>query len=262
MRRQADAHRWTASRHNAPHRREVFMMKRIALALSLAILLASIGLGIAQAVDCTVVYCLYLPVVIKSGSSSPPGVYVLPNHSYFVDSINYLHIVGEVQNNTPNNLRFVKITANLFNSSGQLVANDFTYTWLNVLPANATTCFEILLSQPTGWSTYQFESPTYSASSQGLPNLTVLNTSGSYNQTFGWYEVIGQVRNDNGTRVEYVQPVGTLYNASNTVIGCDFTFVNSTHLDPNQTSSFTMTFTGRNYSDVASFRLQVDGTPQ
>ena len=95
-----------------------------------------------------------------------------------------------------------------------------------------------------------------------MPNLTVLNDSGSYDPTFGWYEIIGQVRNDHGTRVEYVSPVGTLYNVSGIVIGCDFTYVNATHLDPNQTSSFKMTFVGRDYADVASYRLQVDGNPQ
>ena len=118
------------------------------------------------------------------------------------------------------------------------------------------------MPKPTGWSYYTFEAPTYSTDGSLLPNLTVLNDSGSYNSTFGWYKIIGQVRNDHGTRVEYVSPVGTVYNASGVVVGCDFTYVNSTHLDPGQTSSFEMTFTGRDYVDVTSYRLQIDGDPQ
>ena len=192
----------------------------------------------------------------------PSGVHILSNYSFYVDSIDYLHIVGEVQNNTANHLRFVKITANIFSGGGQLLATDFTYIYLDNLPAGDRTCFHILLEEPAGWSYYEFEAPTYWTDGEPLPNLTVLNDSGSYNSTFGWYEIIGQVRNDHGTRVEYVSSVGTVYNASGVVVGCDFTYVNSTHLDPGQTSSFEMTFSGRDYADVTSYRLQVDGNPQ
>ncbi len=45
----------------------------------------------------------------------PTGVCILGNHSHYVDIIGYLHIVGEVKNDTATHLRFVKITANLFN---------------------------------------------------------------------------------------------------------------------------------------------------
>jgi hypothetical protein len=190
------------------------------------------------------------------------GVQILPNHSYYVDSIDYLHIVGEVQNNTGNHLRFVKITADVFSSTGQLLDNDFTYIYLDSLPPGAKTCFMILLPKPAGWSYYQFEAPTFWTDGKLLSNLVVSNDSGSYNSTYGWYEIIGQVRNDHGVRVQYVSPVGTIYDASARVVGCDFTYVNSTHLDPGQTSTFKLTFSGRNYSDVASYRLQVDGSPQ
>lgn len=192
----------------------------------------------------------------------PPGVSVLSNHSSYVDSIDYLHVIGEVQNNIANHLRFVKITANIFDSSGQLLDTDFTYIHLDNLPAGDKTCFHILLREPAGWSYYEFEAPTYWTDGEPLPNLATFNDSGSYNSTFGWYEIIGRVRNDHGSRVEYVSPVGTVYNASGVVVGCDFTFVNSTHLDPGQTSSFKMIFGGRDYADAISYRLQADGNPQ
>jgi hypothetical protein len=192
----------------------------------------------------------------------PQGVRILSNHSSYVDSIDYLHIVGEVENNTANHLRFVKIIANVFDSDGHLLDTDFTYIYLDNLPAGNKTCFHILLQKLAAWSYYEFEAPTYWTDGEPLPNLTVMNHSGSYNVTYGWYEIIGQVRNDHGTRVEYVSPVGTAYNTSGMVVGCDFTYVNSTHLDVGQVSSFKLSFSGRNYSDVTSYRLQVDGNPQ
>jgi hypothetical protein len=192
----------------------------------------------------------------------PQGVYILPNYSHYVDSINYLHIVGEVMNNSSNILRYVEIIVDVFNSNGQLVATDFTFTYLSNIPPWTRTCFDVSLQQPANWSYYQFEAPQYWNDGQPLPNLTVYGTSGSYNPTFGWYEIIGMVRNDGGVRVNYVSPIGTLYNVSGIVIGCDFTFVSSTDLLPGQSSSFDMTFLGRNYNDVASYSVQVDGDPQ
>ena len=197
----------------------------------------------------------------STSTSIQQSVQILPDHSYYVDSIDYLNIVGEVLNNTADNLRFIKISVNIYNSSGQLLNTDFTYTILDNLPAWDKTCFHVLLQEPADWSYYQFETPTYWTDGQPLPNLAVLNDSGSYNSTFGWYEIIGQVRNDQGSRVEYVSPVGTIFNSSGTVIGCDFTYINSTHLDPDQISSFKITFAGRDYTDVNSYRLQVDGNP-
>ena len=172
-------------------------------------------------------------------------------------------IVGEVQNNTADYLRFVKITANVFAGDGQILDVSYSYIDLDNLPPSDKTCFDILVGdEPAGWSYYEFEAPSYWTDGEPLPNLTVLTDRGSYDSRFGWYEIIGQVRNDHGSRVEYVSPVGTVYNASGTVLGCDYTYVSATHLDPGQTSSFEMNFTGRDYADVVSYRLQIDGNPQ
>ncbi len=179
-----------------------------------------------------------------------------------MDSIDYLHILGEVQNNTNKHLRFVKITANVFNGGGQLLDTALTYIYLDNLPAGQKTCFNVLLQKPAGWSYYEFESPTYWTDGNPLPNLTAFNLSGSYNSTIGWYEIVGQVRNDHGTRVEYVSPVATAYNAFGIVVGCNPTYVNSTHLDPGQMSSFELLFVGGNSAGITSYRVQVDGNPK
>jgi hypothetical protein len=170
--------------------------------------------------------------------------------------------VGEVQNNTANHLKSVKVIANFFNSSGQLVDNDTDYIDLDNLPIGEKTCFHILVDEPDDWAYYEFELPVYDTDGKLLPNLAIFNDSGSYDSNYGSYEIIGQVRNDHGARVEYVSLVGTLYDTSDVVQGCDYTYVNSTHLDPGQTSSFEMNFYGRDYVNVSSYRLQADGNVQ
>jgi len=202
------------------------------------------------------------PTATPTPTLPPTVVKILGNHSHYIDIIGNLHIVGEVSNDTGNHLRDVQITANIFNGIGQLIDTGFANIHLDNLPAGDKTCFRISLEEPTGWSYYEFGPPSYLTDGEPLPNLVVLNDSGSYYPVFGWYKVNGQVRNDHGTRVEYVRPVGTLYDASGIVIGCDFTSIEGMHLDPGQTSSFEMVFLGRDYADAASYRLQVNGNPQ
>lgn len=208
----------------------------------------------------------YLPIVfngpIATQPVEQPDVYIPENHTYFVDSVGYLHVVGEVQNNSDDYLQFIKVNLNIYSLDGSLLDIVTTYTYIDNLPPYTRTCFDALLPEPEGWSYYEFEELDYWTDGSPLPNLTVINDSGSYDPTFGWYEIIGQVRNDSYNRVEYVNPIGTLYNAANDVIGCDFTYVNSTHLEPGEISSFEIFFLGRDYYDVTHYRIQVDGNIQ
>lgn len=198
-------------------------------------------------------------ITVTDVEDIPAGVTILPNHSWYVDSIDYLHIVGEVYNNTNNILRFVEINVNIFNGSGGLIDTDFTYTTLENLQPHDKTCFHLFVPLPQDWSYYEFEPVQYWTDGTAAPKLTIYNHSGSYDSYWGWYEILGMVRNDGNVIYDFVQPIATLYNASNTVIGCDFTYSNTYTLDPGQSSAFEITILGRDYSDVASYRLQVDG---
>lgn len=189
----------------------------------------------------------------------PAGVKTLANHSSYVDSVDYLHILGEVENNTDRHLRFIKVTANVFDRDDRLLAGGSAYIYLDSLAPGQKTCFDILLEEPPGWSYYKLAPPSNWTDAMPLPKLTVLNPSGQFDPTTGGYEVTGQVRNDQDARFDYVSPIGTAYNASGRVVGCTITYIKSLHLDPNQTSSFEMLFIGGKSADITSYRVQVDG---
>lgn len=191
------------------------------------------------------------------------GVHILKNHSYYVDSIDYLHIVGEVENNTDDYLEYVKIPVNIFDDKGSLIDTNFTYTSLRTLAPHEKTCFNISLSKPLKWSNYQFEAPKYHTEAIPIPKLTAYNHSGTLKPTFGWYEILGMVKNKTEKSVKYVKPIATLYNAEGKVIDCNYTFVSNTHLNAHQNSSFKMTSISRdNYAEVSRYTLQVNGIAQ
>lgn len=192
-----------------------------------------------------------------------PTLVVLPNHSYYTTGY-ALYVVGEVQNNGQIGTSSNRVIANLFDGEGQLVDTSIDYVWEDILPGDKT-CFSLSFSDWAGWSYYQFETPTYnSTSNEHLENMTVYDDYGTYSPSDGSYSILGFVRNDNDFRVESVGVTATPYNASGTVVGCGYTYVSSTDLDPGQSSSFEMRFSGynRDYADVAAYRVQVDGYVQ
>ncbi|MBN2390064.1 MAG: PKD domain-containing protein, partial [Anaerolineae bacterium] len=190
----------------------------------------------------------------------PQNVYILPNYSHYT-SDSTLYIVGEVQNNTSSYAYLVKVPVNLFNSSGQLVDTDYTYTTSD-LPAGKKSCFRLsIYNPPADWSYFRFESPTYyTSANEPWPNLTLYNHYGTLLPDNS-YKILGFVRNDDNSRLEGIGIEGALYNASGIVVGCSLTWPSNGNLDPGQTSSFELNYSYyyRNYSDVSSYRLQADG---
>lgn len=193
-------------------------------------------------------------------------VLVLPGTSMFVDSLGYIHIVGQVRNSTSDNIRFVKIVADLFNAQGQLLDTDYTYTYESVVAAGQTACFQHIFTngpalQDIASTTFEID---FNPEGQEAPGLVLLNVSGAYNETFEeWYEIIGQVSNSSATQTKFVKVVGTLFSGpdqSGAILDCDFTYVNSRDLEPGQTSSFKLTFVGSAPGIAGSYSLAVEGS--
>lgn len=197
---------------------------------------------------------VYLPLILKA-----PEVKILDNLSVYVDYYNYLHVVGEAQNTSPVNLQFIEIHIYFYGSTGNFLAHDYTYTYLNNLPAHQKTCFEIMLPVPSGWTSYRFAPVQYITDGFPLPPLTLIDDDGNYISATGSYEINGTYKNATSATYDWVMPVGTLYNSAGKVVGCDYTYTDPSTLLPNQSGTFEMVFSGRNYAEVTSYRIQVDG---
>jgi hypothetical protein len=167
-----------------------------------------------------------------------------------------------VQNNSGQTVTSVRVTANLFNASGQLVGTDQAYVYLSRLQPGDHTCFNMLVAEPADWSYYEFQTPAYTVTSSSIPALTIYNENAYVNQ-YGWYEIIGFVRNDDTVQITNTEIIATVYSADATPLDCDSALANTSTLNPSESSSFKNTFTGRDdYNDVADYRLQTDGNRQ
>ncbi len=190
----------------------------------------------------------YLRVAPTSSSTYSPTAYVIkfrtPSNSVQVlssaawtDSYGYLHIPGEVLNNTPNRREYVEITATYYNSANQVLATDFTFTNVWTVNARQRAAFELLSPRPTGYHHYKLSVSSSVTSVAPIGNL-VLAGGVNYTDAYIGRHFVGEVTNKNSFVVDFVQVVLTLYNARGGVFHTDFTFTNPYTLASGQTAPF------------------------
>lgn len=79
-------------------------------------------------------------------AQSSTDLTILSSNTY-VDSINHLNIVGEVQNNSPSVLDYVQVIGTFYDSMGKVVGTDYTFTNPTSINAGAKAPFHLILSE-------------------------------------------------------------------------------------------------------------------
>ena len=64
----------------------------------------------------------------------------------FIDTIGSLHVVGEVENNTPDTVTFVKIIGTFYDSNNRVVATQYTYANPSTISPHQKAPFELILT--------------------------------------------------------------------------------------------------------------------
>jgi hypothetical protein len=202
------------------------------------------------------------PVPSATPSETPPAgeVFIRSNTTHFQEEGEDLYVFGEVQNDSEDHLKYVKVTVNLLGSAGEMIDTDTAYVYLDNLESGDKSCFRIKFSDPPAWSSFEFEKLSFSTSGGPLPNLAIYDHEGSYELDFDHYSVTGNVRNDQGNPLSDLIVVSTLYNNQDEVVSCDFTHSFS-QLDPGESYAFEVLHIYGDLSTVDSYRVQADGSP-
>ena len=180
------------------------------------------------------------------------------SHSSYKDSIDYYHVVGEVKNTGSKNLKYVKLTATLYDSANTVVDTTFTYTAIDVLVPNQKSPFEIISTKKASVDHYTVVVSDYSETSeQPYRQFSVLSKTGSLN-SIGYYEVVGEVKNTGSKSVTYVRVDITCYDSAGKVVATSFTYSDPKDLSAGQTAPFKAYVTDKNVaSKIVSFEVQV-----
>lgn len=189
-----------------------------------------------------------------------PGVIVLSSNTLIPYSgSTSLYLVGEVLNNTPSNVRFVRINATLRDSAGNVVDSSSSYATIDNLTPGMKSPFLVLFSDSPAWTSYDL-TVTWDTTTVAPYVLELLNTQ-AYFDRYDGYHVVGEIRNQYSEPRNFVQAVVTLYDFEGKVIGVDYTFTNPYDLNPGQTASFDVEVYFWKYkpdrSKVAGHMLQI-----
>jgi hypothetical protein len=188
----------------------------------------------------------------------PAGVPVLSSSTY-TSSSGTRYIVGEVQNNTGGNVRFVKIIASLYDASGTFIGTDYTYTTLDILRPGQRSPFTILIFDPPAeYQSYRLQVEWNATNNQPVNGVTILSYRDRAASIQNWRYVSGEVRNDSGGPVRYVKIVATMYSANGTVVETDYGYTSLDNLAAGQTSPFEFLVT--HWVNVARYELQVEAS--
>ena len=195
---------------------------------------------------------------LPTSTPKPQVVYIKDNHTAY-ESFGYLHIVGEVYNGSADYLRYVEVNASAFNSSGQLLANGYGYVSVDSLAPWTKGCFSIYISSVGDWAWYTLHSLEYWSDADPPPNITLYNHQGG-SGGYGYYSIVGQMRNDDSVFVDYAEAIAILYNSQGKVVGCDSGYGAIYGLNPGQATSFTIWSILEDDVSVAGYALVSDGS--
>jgi hypothetical protein len=193
---------------------------------------------------------------------NPPKLQILSTSTY-TDSSGYFHVVGELKNNLTSNIDFVKVVVTFYDSENVVIGTDYTYTDIDVLGPDQKCPFE-LSSYPDviNPASYKIAVEFRTTSEQPSEGLQILSTS-TYINILDNFHIVGELKNNLTSNIEFVKVVVTFYDSENVVIGTDYTYADIDILMPDQKSPFELSsypedITPASYELAIEYRVTTD----
>ena len=81
-----------------------------------------------------------------SVSNNKNNILKILSHNSFIDNAGYFHVVGEVENVSPNPVELVKVIGTFYDVNGKVVGTDSSFTDPAILSAGDKAPFELILT--------------------------------------------------------------------------------------------------------------------
>ena len=204
--------------------------------------------------------------VIPCVTSQPENIKVV-SYNWYIDSLGFFVVVGEIQNIGSSTVDTVGIGGTVYTVDGTAQADSYTQAYVKYLIPQQKAVFYMEFSptnDATGetWIFSGIDRVDFTivqaekTSSYQYPDLTVKASSatiGSSADDKGVYWVSGTVQNIGNQTAKSIRVIGTFYNASNTVVAMGYTDpLTPTSLNPSGTASFKLGAFDLNQTEVPS----------
>jgi len=176
----------------------------------------------------------------------------------YTDESGYFNVVGEVLNSGGSNIKDVMVVATFYDGSNKVIGTAFTYTELDIIPANISAPFDILTYpnkiQP---ASYKLAVQGNVTGIQPFAGLSTNNSSASIDGS-GYFDIVGEVDNASTQPANAVKVIATYYDSSNNVIGMGFTYTTIDVIEAGNISPFDLTSYPLKINP-STYKLQVQG---
>ena len=182
-------------------------------------------------------------------SSQPENIEVL-SYNWYIDSLDYFIVVGELQNKGSNTINSVFLSGIVYTKDGESQADSYAQAFVNQLLPQQKAPFYIEYtpsSSYTGdlnWFNIGVDSVDFSVNlaesttEYQYPDLSIESSSGGVDVE-GVYWVNGEIKNSGTQTAKNIRVVGTFYNSSDCVVAVGYTDVLiPTSLSPSDIVSF------------------------
>ena len=190
----------------------------------------------------------------------PPSELVVVNDTV-VESENKVYVNGEVGNHSSGDIKFIIVTARLFDSSGSQATEGLTYAFPGICPPNERAAFSVSIDRPAAYQTYELQVEAQTTSEPAFTDLLVVgevNIPGPLENK----QICGLVENTGETTLEHSNLVGVFYDAAGKVVNLFITSPTSPGylLVPGQIGTFLLMPYPPD-TQYASYRVILEGTP-
>jgi hypothetical protein len=185
------------------------------------------------------------------------GVFILDNHSIYLDSDGHIHVVGEVQNLGSINVKDVRITVDFLNKNNETLDIVSTYAQLENIPPNMKAPWEVE-SEIVDFSSYNrhFVYPAnYNITTESRTWTILLLSNSSHIDGSGYLHILGEIKNNGTQPSQSTRVVATCY-GNGRVRAVGAMDVNQTVIAAGDNAQFDLVINRYN-APVTSYDLQV-----
>jgi hypothetical protein len=198
-------------------------------------------------------YASYDITVAYHSTTQPArtGVSVLSNSTYY-SGYGLLLTVGEVQNNTTGNVKWIKVVITYYDASGRVTDADYAYVLPNVLGPGQKGAFRAYADNRP-YSNYVFTVEYQLTGDPPATNVPVLSSS-TWSED-SWLHTVGEVQNNTSSNIQSVKVIATFYDSLGQVTNVDWNYAMLWVLGSGQKAPFKISDFARPYD---SYTLSVD----
>jgi hypothetical protein len=192
-----------------------------------------------------------------SDTANTRDINLLSSSSY-MDSVGSLHVVGELQNASPE----PRESVTLRDPSGNILDSSFTYSEVEVLRPGEKSPFDVIFSneqQVQNTQRYEIASITGDVT-QAKPANLKLDVGDSYYDSIGSAHVVGEVTNNGPGVSHYTKISGTFHDDQNKTVATGFTYTDPNDLELGQSAPFDMIISDDASANMASGSLNAQSS--